>query len=109
MSYASSAHIAVLDGTVLDLSGDVVDVTGTAWFWTGERDDRGWQLMQSRQPASHRSHIEKPLPLDLVYAERGPLIPATAPTTAAARRAAWTAPSPRHLAQLLNTPKEIHR
>lgn len=103
MSYAASSHIAVLDGTVLDLSGDLVDVTGTAWFWTGERDGRGWQLMQSRQPDTRRP--EKPLPLDLLYAERGPLIPAAAPTTPAARRAAWTAPSPRHLAQLLNTPK----
>lgn len=103
MSYASSSHIAVLDGTVLDLSRDLIDVTGTAWFWTGDRDDRGWQLMQSRYPSPGLQ--ERPLPLDLVYAERGPLIPAAAPTPPAIRRAAWTAPSPRHLAQLLNTPK----
>jgi hypothetical protein len=82
MSYAADSHIAVLDGTVLDLSRDLVDVTGVAWTWTGKRDRRGQPLMQSPLAAT-------PLPLDLVYADHGPLIPAAAPVTTAERLAAF--------------------
>lgn len=87
MSYAADSHIAVLDGTELDLSRDLVDVTGVVWAWTGKRDRRGQPLMRSRHPDPER--VEKPLPLDLVYADHGPLIPAAAPVTAADRIAAF--------------------
>lgn len=90
MSYAADSHIAVLDGTVLDLSRDLVDVTGVVWAWTGKRDRRGQPLMRSRLNASFMHHA-KPVPLDEVYANHGPLIPQPAPVTAAERLAAYTA------------------
>lgn len=108
MSYASDSHIAVLDGTELDLSRDLVDVTGVVWAWTGKRDRRGQPLMRSRLDADTETtfpSVRRALPLDLVYADHGPLIPAAAPTPPAIRRAAWTAPSPRHLAHLLDSLK----
>lgn len=89
MSYAADSHIAVLDGTVLDLSRDLVDVTGVVWAWTGVRDDRGQPLMRSRLNASFMHHAG-PVPLDLVYADHGPLIPAAAPVTTEERIAAFT-------------------
>lgn len=92
----------VAGGLAVDLSRPLIAADGSRWSWAGARDETGMPLVQTSGGAPER--------LSLVYALRGPLIPAPRAVTAADRHAVLTAPArpgphdptPRTVAQLLS-------
>lgn len=85
MTTATVAPTADAVGFTFDLSRTWIDVYGSRWAWTDERDSDGMPLMQRDGDAPER--------LAHVCMTYGPLIPVPLPPTAAEVRAALTAPA----------------
>lgn len=95
MTAPISGNFALLDGIVLPLDRDLIDVTGVHWRWTGRRDTDGQPLMQSLGEPNYpgdpcRPIAGVPVPLADVYRHHGPLIPAPHRPTLGEMRAAIT-------------------
>ena len=70
-----------LDGTAIDLDRVQVALDGSRWLWTCDHTESGDPLMLRIDRAGAGV-----LPLPVVYADHGPLLAETKPTTAAMYR-----------------------